>query len=207
MTNVLCFIFMYFGGMALSDLPEPYNHAMILPYNPKGWYANASQLETLIKVKRVETIIEVGSWLGKSTIHMASCLPQQGKVYAVDHWMGSAEHQPGMFAWSPEVFMLYEYFLSNVIQAGLAHKIIPIRMESLEAAKQLTITVDLIYIDAAHDTASVYADLVAWYPHVKKEGVFCGDDWNWPTVREAVEIFAKERNLRINSSETFWQLL
>jgi predicted O-methyltransferase YrrM len=207
MTSVIFFIFMCFGGIVFSDLPEPYNHAMILPYTPKGWYGNGAQLEALIKIKRVETIIEVGSWLGKSTMHMASCLPQHGKVYAVDHWMGSVEHQPGMSAWSPEVFMLYEYFLSNVIQAGLAHKIIPIRMESLEAAKQLKVTADLIYIDAAHDTASVYADLVAWYPHVKKGGIFCGDDWTWPTVRKAVEIFAKERNLHINAAGNFWQLL
>lgn len=207
MKNIIFFGFICFGGVAFSDLPEPYNHAMIFPYTPKGWYGNAAQLEALIKIKRVETIIEVGSWLGKSTMHMASCLPQHGKVYAVDHWMGSVEHQPGMSAWSPEVSMLYEYFLSNVIQAELTHKIVPIRMESLEAAKQLKVSVDLIYIDAAHDTASVYADLVAWYPHVKRGGVLCGDDWLWPGVKEAVEVFAKEKKLHINATGNFWQLL
>ena len=189
-----------------STLPPPYDTAEILPFVDHGFYSNAEQIETLIKKRMVRTIIEVGSWLGTSTRHMASCLPENGVVYAVDHWKGSSEHQPGASAWIPEVEHLYEYFLSNVIQAGLAHKIIPVRMESVEAAKHLQMKVDLIYIDASHETKAVYADLEAWYPHLKKHGVLCGDDWAWDSVQKAVKRFAKKNELRIKASGNFWRL-
>jgi predicted O-methyltransferase YrrM len=189
-----------------EDLPPPYNTAEILPFADHGFYTNATQIEALILGRGVKTIIEVGSWLGTSTRHMASCLPEGGIVYAVDHWQGSSEHQPGQRAWIPEVERLYEYFLSNVIQAGLAHKIIPMRMSSLEAAKQLQVKADLIYIDAGHETKSVYKDLVAWYPHIHKNGVLCGDDWAWEPVQKAVKKFAKKNNLRIKASGNFWRL-
>ncbi len=190
-----------------QDLPPPYDTAEILPFLSHGWYANGTQIESLIKQHHIKTIIEVGSWLGTSTRHMASCLPENGKVFAVDHWEGSTEHQPGQNFWIPELAHLYEYFLSNAIQAGVAHKIVPVRMASLDAAKQLLVQADLIYIDAGHDTQSVYEDLWAWYPHLKDKGVFCGDDWGWPSVRVAVKKFAREQKMRVKVSGNFWRLI
>jgi predicted O-methyltransferase YrrM len=193
-------------GKSQQDLPAPYNTARILPFNEKGWYLNGAPLAKLIRIHQVETIIEVGCWIGLSTRHLASCLPTGGIVYAVDHWKGSPEHQPGQSAWSPDLALLYEYFLSNVIHERLTDKIIPIRMDSLTAAKELNVMADLIYIDASHETPAVYADMVAWYPHLKENGVFCGDDWTYPSVRAAVRKFAVENQLKIEASENFWRL-
>ena len=202
----LFFLYIISGVFADHPLPEPYNTAKILPFADSHWYLNGPQLKNLIASHQVHTIIEVGSWLGKSTRHMAFCLPKGGKVYAVDHWKGSSEHQRGGFASSPKLGMLYEYFLSNTIQAGLTDKIIPIRKESLEAAATLDVMADLIYIDASHETDLVYADLVAWHPHLLPNGILCGDDWEWGSVRKAVEIFASERGLLIEASGNFWRL-
>lgn len=188
-----------------NDLPEPYKSVKLLPYDPQGWYFNAWQIEFVLKNHKVNTVIEVGSWLGQSTRHIASLLPSNGKVYAIDHWKGSVEHQA-----TPGLEMIYEQFLSNVIHAGLTDKIIPIRMSSLEAAEYFrsnSIKADLIYIDASHDTESVLADLNAWFPLVKGHGIICGDDWRiFPTVRRAVEIFAEQNNLHVQASRNFWML-
>lgn len=189
-----------------QDLPPPYNTAEILPFADIGFYSNAEHLEALIKTHRIKTIIEVGSFFGTSTRHMASLLPDDGIVYAIDHWQGSIEHQKGETAWFPEVERLYEYFLSNTIQAGLAHKIVPLKMSSLEAAYSLSLKADLIYIDASHDTKSVYKDLVAWYPHLNKQGILCGDDWSWDSVQAAVIKFAKKNQLRVKAKGNFWKL-
>jgi predicted O-methyltransferase YrrM len=191
----------------LSDLPSPYNELKkVLPFDAHGWYGNGPQLQELITKNNVSVAIEVGSWLGLSTRHIASLLPLNGTVYAVDHWKGSAEHQVGHGAYYKALPYLYEQFLSNVIHAGLTNKIIPIRMYSLDAAKELiNIQPDLIYIDAGHETEAVYADLKAWYQYVKHtNGILCGDDWMWGSVRKAVEKFAKENNLIVNPSENFW---
>jgi cephalosporin hydroxylase len=204
--NILLFIicsgFRYFEN---DKFPPPYcDLEHILPFDGHGWYQNAEPMKKLIQAYQPKIVVEIGSWLGQSTRHIASLLPRDGKVYAVDHWLGSVEHQPGNSAWHPSLPQLYEQFLSNVIHTRLTHKIIPVRMTSLDAAKQLEVTPDLVYIDGAHDYESVYNDLSAWYPFVQGHGILCGDDWLWDTTRAAVEQFAKDNQLRIEVSHNFW---
>lgn len=47
-------------------------------------------------------------------------------------------------------------------------------------------SMDFVFIDAAHDTASVLADIDAWLPKIAPGGVIAGDDYGWPTVEAAV---------------------
>jgi predicted O-methyltransferase YrrM len=181
---------------------DPYKGFEVLPFDPQGWYAHTHRMEKVFKEHKIQVVVEIGSWLGKSTRHIATLLPKGGKVYAVDHWEGSPEHQN-----NERLTNLYHQFLSNVIHAGLTDKIVPVKMDSLSAAKQLEGTkVDLVYIDGAHETEPVLKDLNAWYPFVKGHGVICGDDWRWESVAKAVTIFAKENNLKIYHKKSFWQL-
>ena len=198
------------GSRASHLLPEPYNTVELLPFDNHGWYGNGKQITEIVKLYKVKTVVEVGCWLGLSTRHIASILPKDGKVYAVDHWLGSEEHQEGKYAYHPILDRLYQQFLSNIIHAGLTDKIVPLRMDSLTAAPYLSTVLtnppDLIYIDASHDTKSVYDDMCAWYPLIKGYGVLCGDDWAWASVQKAVRRFAQENKLRINASGNFWSL-
>lgn len=211
-------IFFYFslfflsltGLIADNFSSNPYEGVELLPYNSQGWYGNATAIEELFTKYQPEVVIEVGCWIGSSTIHMGSLLPEKGIIYAVDHWLGSEEHQPGEAYWQPVLPYLYQQFLSNIIHAQLTDKIIPLRMSSLEASQQLVnVQADFIYLDASHDFESVYADLNAWYPLVKDSGILGGDDWGHPDVCQAVEKFAQEQNMIIKTypGTAFWQLV
>lgn len=203
----VCLLFLW--PLAGAELPEPYNKVDLLPFDPHGWYAHATTMEEIFEKVHPKVVIEVGCWLGKSTRHMASLLPEGGRVYAVDHWEGSVEHQPGQTCWNPKLPVLYQQFLSNVIHAELTDKIIPIRMDSIDASKFLApLSADLIYIDAGHDFLSVYRDIEAWYPFVQGHGILCGDDYNWgdglPT-KGAVDQFAADHFLRVRVvGHSFW---
>lgn len=188
---------------SLFALSEPYQSIRILPFDNTGFFINERQIEALLKTRSFKTIIEVGSWLGMSTRFIAERVSPMSKVYAVDTWKGTLNeecHQK-----DPRLPHLYQLFLSNVRHAGLTEVIVPIRMESLEAAKALDVQADLIYIDAAHDTASVYADIMAWYPHLVEGGVLCGDDWGWESVRTAVIMGAQTLGKQIHADGYFWQ--
>jgi hypothetical protein len=191
-----------------EHLPEPYNSVALLPFEPAGFYTHPQPLVRLFKSMQPKVVIEVGCWFGQSTRHMASLLPEGGVIYAVDHWRGSTEHQPGHPYWTPKLPYLYEQFLSNVIHEGLTHKIIPVRMESLEASKFLShLTPDLIYIDASHDYEAVYADIEAWFPLVKGHGILSGDDYangEGLPVKRAVDQFAMENHLHVHTNGVFW---
>jgi len=185
------------------DIPEPYCHIKDLPFDPHGWFSNSEELARQITSLRPKVIIEIGAWLGSSTRFMADLLPKGGKLYAIDTWKGSV-NEP-IHLQDPRMPYLYQLFLSNVKHAGLTEKIIPVRMESIEASHALSIQADLIYIDASHDTASVLADILAWYPHLNEGGILCGDDWTWDSVRTAVKQGAAQLEKKIHTYGNFWR--
>src|ERR1019366_2044126 len=130
-------------------------------------------------------VVELGSWLGKSTRYVAKHAPS-ATVIAVDHWCGSAEHhlQPVWRAMLPE---LYETFVVNCWK--YRERIIPLRMSTLggmELIASLGIVPDLVYIDAGHDTKSVLDDLstaLRLFPNAR----LVGDDFDASCVEAAVE--------------------
>jgi len=195
---------------AYAELPPPYDAVDMMPFNPQGWYRNGPSLEWLIRRANAKVVVEVGSWLGLSTRHIAKTIPEDGVVYAIDHWLGSPNEDNSVF----DMPNLYRQFLSNVIHENLTHKIIPLRMSSAEAARILDVKPDLIYIDATHDFTNVMLDLILWYPFVKGHGVLCGDDYFWGhdhdrgggPVKRAVDVFARENNLTVRDDGWMWYL-
>lgn len=183
----------------IAEIPEPYRSIIDIPFDSHGWFVNERPLENILKRKNPQTVIEIGSWLGCSTRFIASHLEEGALLYAIDTWRGSEEH-----VGNDHLPYLYSTFLSNIKHARLTDKIVPIRMESLEAAKNLSLRADLIYIDAAHDTVSVKKDIMNWYPHLNGEGVMCGDDWLWESVRKAVVECAQILGKEIYTDNNFW---
>ncbi len=210
-TRFIFFIFiLIFKNAQLfsNDLECPYAQLQnVLPFKDHGWYANGEWIKRLMENNKITTAIEVGSWLGLSTRHIASLLQPNGKLYAVDTWEGSVDHYNNS-EWIEMIPTLYEQFLSNMIHEKLTNIVIPIKMTSLKAAKFLLekITkVDLVYIDAEHDTYSVLHDLDSYWPYIKNNrGILCGDDWWHDPVKVAVRIFAEFYKLTIYASDNFW---
>jgi len=141
-------------------------------------------------------IAEVGSFLGLSGLLMARTLYLLGnygaKIYCIDHWHGSIEHQ------SIEAVKdgrLFDIFMKNIHDSGLRAFIVPIRSDSVAAAQAFEDRcLDLIFIDGDHTFEGCYADLTAWYPKLKSGGIFLGHDC-YPDVRRAVELFMKDKEL------------
>lgn len=186
----------------MKKLPEPYDSIVDLPFDDHGWFFNARQLETILSIRKPKTVIEIGSWLGSSTRFIASHLPKNGILYAVDTWRGSQNEAVHMQ--DPRLPHLYQLFLSNIKHANLTDKIVPIRMESKEAANALNVRADLIYIDGSHDVLSVMEDILSWYPHLNEKGLMCGDDWGAKMVRMAVLHCASQLKLESKHDDNFW---
>ena len=60
-----------------------------------GWNSYAPIFATLIKRVKPRVIIEVGSWVGASAIHMAKLAGPECIMWCVDTFEGSREHQSG----------------------------------------------------------------------------------------------------------------
>jgi len=188
-----------------------------LPYEMMGWGGMDPIFEELILKVRPKVIVELGSWKGESTLTMGKALWNHGlrdsKVYAIDTWLGSIEFWTTYNTTSERDLKLkngyptaYYQFISNVTYANLQETIIPvpnttrIGMQILQAKN---IIPELVYIDASHETDDVLGDIRTAYLWVNK-GIVFGHDYNWETVRKAVDLFATEQNLEVKSVREFW---
>ena len=189
-------------SLGLTDPWESeYRH---LELNPQGWFIGEAQklMDAFCLQRRPRIIIELGSWLGKSTRFFAE---RCELVIAVDHWLGSVEHQKSKHETILPV--LFDQFLSNC--EPLRDKIIPIRMTTDTAAKLPLPRADMIYVDAAHDQASVAADIEHYHGFLSEHGLMCGDDYATWTKRgmgiaKVVHAFAAGHNLEVGVQMPVW---
>jgi hypothetical protein len=86
-----------------------------------------------------------------------------------------------------------------MLQSLKEYSVTFIEKDSVAAAKDCSTRLfDVIYIDADHTYEGVKADLDAWYPLVKKGGIFGGDDYQnttCPGVNKAVNEFVVKHGL------------
>jgi len=175
---------------------------IILPGGPtriQGWNSGHPWLQEAIAEIRPRIVVEIGVWKGGSVAQMALKMAELGLdsvVIAVDTWLGSSEHWLSD-EWSKDLAFLYATFLENIGNAGLKNFVVPLRLDSLNAARLLarhSIRPDVIHVDAGHDVNSVTADLAAWWPLLQSNGLFIIDDYhpsgdNWPEVKAAADQF------------------
>ena len=134
----------------------------------------------------VSNVVELGSWKGRSTSCLAFAIKDrnEGRVYAVDTWKGSSEHQQALQSYADD--QLYNEFIKNITNLNLLDYIEPVKMDSIEASRKwpLNLKIGLLYIDASHEYLSVKQDFEFWSPLVATGGYIIFDDvpsWDGPT--------------------------
>ena len=165
--------------------------------NVEGW-TSQRELNFLHNVsKEMKTIVEIGSWKGRSTEAILS--GTEATVYAVDHFLGSKGEEEQHKEAKDDV--VYNQFLANV---GHHENLKVLRMSSEEAVKQFADkSVDMVFIDGEHTYEGVKKDIEMWLPKAKK--LICGHDYcdSWQGVKKAIEEnfndFTKEDSIWIKN--------
>ena len=185
---------------------DPFSHfpKNLFEVDTQGWGSTHHYLLESFIDRKPAVVIEIGVWKGASSIVLASELRRlniDGVVLCVDTWLGSTEHwlNPAWFDWlsfDHGYPSLHRKFMSNVISQDLQDYVIPVPLDSLNAAalmKARGVLADLIHIDGGHDYQSVISDLREWWPVLKPGGMLIGDDYydetHWPGVKQAFDEF------------------
>lgn len=176
-----------------------------VPGNSHGWCwpVHRKMFERLLNPK-TSIILELGTWLGKSTRLLLNMAPQ-ATVICVDHWLGSINHRDNKKL-RTMLPTLYETFLVNLWDDR--DRVVPLRSTTVAALEEIhrrQIVPDLIYIDAGHEYQDVHADVsmsLRFFP----TSVICGDDWNWEGVRQAVTEIAREyeKPFAVSDQRCWW---
>jgi len=133
-------------------------------------------------------IVEIGSFLGRSTHYLATALvnanKENVKVYCVDTFEGSTEHSSLNL---PKDFS--HIFKENLQYFIGRNMVIPCqgRSDSKEILDQFKDeSIDYIMVDGAHEYEPVMDDIENWWPKLKPTGTMFGDDYLLESVKQAV---------------------
>jgi hypothetical protein len=191
--------------------------------NMHGWFrpGNVETLSHLIQPEH-KCIIELGSWLGVSTVKLLQLAPK-ALLFAVDIWSNEYFLSDSHYDKNNETFRnilegppIYHQFLANTKKYqvrkitenedatdGKEHVkyegLVPMKIPSTEALpklKNLQIEPDLIYIDASHHYEFVVQD-VTMCLELFPNAMLVGDDWDNMDVRRAVQHVAHRHNKSI----------
>ena len=177
----------------------------------EGWMAPEELSWLASTASKCSTIIEVGSWKGRSTKALAMATP--GLVYAIDTWEGSKFNYPRVTR--DEVKKYGSAAIFNIFQKNLApeiqeHKLIPLHADSnnpddVRKIKDLLgeKKAEMIFIDADHSYQCVKQDILNFLPLLAEKGIISGHDYAfaYPGVVQAVdEIFGT----KIPKHATIW---
>jgi hypothetical protein len=158
-----------------------------------------------------EKYVEIGAWKGKSICYAAVAIINSGKnitIDSVDTWEGSPGEPALMEDSSVINKTLYDEFIVNI--APIKHVVTPVKMSSVEAAKQYADnSLFFVFIDGSHLYEAVKEDILAWLPKVKSGGFIGGHDIDqtekFNGVRKAVDELIGPKNIIIyNSGWASW---
>lgn len=129
---------------------------------------------------------EIGVYRGRYSSRLLKTIPGL-KLYSVDNWVGkyaSSERQARE--------SLSRYPRSVIIKGDSPQVASTFQDKSL----------DFVYIDADHTYNGAMADIIAWTPKVRKDGIVSGHDYQLPDVRMAIDDYVRANNIRLTLTET-----
>jgi predicted O-methyltransferase YrrM len=186
-------------------------HDLRIDESIPGWMTRP-ELEVIARAARAVpangTIVEIGSYAGRSSVHWAANSDPSVEIFCIDpfdaviddfsfaHIQGDASNvrdRP-----SGEIFAEQT--------RDWAHRLTPLAQLSPPATWERP--ADVIFVDGDHTAEGVTRDLRFWIDHLKPGARLLGHDWDDARVREAVEAFAAERGLTASPHDgtNIWEL-
>ena len=122
------------------------------------------------------TVVEIGSFRGRSTIVLAQAAPGDADVVAIDPH-GGGDRGPGEIAPDADRGDAdHAAFGANLADAGVADRVRHVRKPSAEALGDVDGEVDLLFVDGAHRFGPARADIVDWGDRVARGGTMLVHD-------------------------------
>lgn len=164
----------------------------------EGWMLEVS-LEWLGEQARLHhRIVEVGSYLGRSTRALADNLPPGGVVFAFDSW-----HGPWEIDMPTEVRSgLFGRFCENLADHIVCGRVVPIKGD--HRLPPFGLHPDMVFIDGDHSLPYVAQDISFWRTQLPLGGLLCGDDWDYPPVETTVKALLGEP--QVTSDGRIWSI-
>ena len=121
-------------------------------------------------VRPERTIVEIGSFRGRSMIVLASAAPVGAEVVAVDPHAGNDRGPHEFEGYEEQASEDHDVFNANLASAGVADRVRHVRKFSHDALDDVEGDIDLLYIDGAHRFRPALDDIKRWSAKVRPGG-------------------------------------
>lgn len=182
--------------------------------NIPGWLTinDAKILQLLARtVPENGTILELGSFLGRSACCIAEVALKNIKIHCIDSWEDAPEWDsiPDLLrdfsCKKKDIFPTEEKFIKNI----QPYKII--RHKKNIKNYKLDVKPDLIFLDAIHNKSYLKSTIKYYFSTLNVNGIFSGHDYSdeFPYKKRCVDEVTKELNKELItfSGTTIWYWL
>ena len=138
-----------------------------------GWMTEGQAralYDTARACPRGGTIVEIGSFRGRSTIVLALAAPRGAQVVAIDPHAGNDRGPQEIDGYADQAADDHAAFLANLEAAGVAARVRHLRAFSNEALDHVVGNIDVLYIDGAHRYGPAREDIRDWGARVSDGG-------------------------------------
>jgi Methyltransferase domain len=143
----------------------------------EGWLTDAQAARLRARATAAEgTIVEIGSFRGRSTIVLALAAPAGTDLVAIDPHAGSDRGPQEYGADAGRGDADYDAFHANLVAAGVGDRVRHVRRASADALGDVDGTLSLLYVDGAHRFAPARDDIVRWGARVAPRGAMLVHD-------------------------------
>jgi predicted O-methyltransferase YrrM len=145
---------------------------------PEGWLtdAQAERLRSRAAAAGAGTIVEIGSFRGRSTVVLARAAAPGASVVAIDPHAGSDRGPQEIGADTVRGDADHEAFTANLAAAGVAERVRHVRKPSAGAHGDVEGPLAMLYVDGAHRFAPARDDIASWGARVAPGGTMLVHD-------------------------------
>lgn len=139
----------------------------------EGWMTPGQARKLWVAAREVSaegTIVEIGSFRGRSMIVLASAAEEGAELVAIDPHAGNDRGPQEIEGFEDDATQDNAVFQANLAAAGVADRVRHVRKFSNEALVDVPGQIDLLYIDGAHRFVPARDDIERWGAKVKPGG-------------------------------------
>lgn len=166
-------------------------------FRPKEYIWRWNVIAGLCLINGYRRGAELGVSTGRFSLYLCAHIPTLSMI-AVDLW---ATQEPRPHVEGSETYTTFKHDESYERFKAISERAYPgridiFRMKTHEAAQHVPNGhLDFVFIDADHTYEGCLQDIDDWAPKVKRGGMICGHDINWPTVKQAVDARFNQYNV------------